>query len=86
VLLAARLPGCWAVVVLQQRPSYAAAARELKSVLMPAGDAWRAAWAIDPAVPLYGPDGFHPSITGTYLSRDLRATIRRIGACRRSTA
>jgi hypothetical protein len=34
----------------------------------PAGEAWRAAWAEDPALPLYGPDGFHPSPLGTYLA------------------
>ena len=37
-------------------------------LLLPAGDAWRAAWAVDPGLPLYGPDGFHPSPMGTYLS------------------
>ena len=48
--------------------SYAAAAKDVKGLLLPAGDAWRAAWAIDPALPLYGPDGFHPSPMGTYLA------------------
>ena len=48
--------------------SYAAAAKDVNGVLLPAGDAWRAAWAMDPELPLYGPDGFHPSTMGTYLS------------------
>jgi hypothetical protein len=48
--------------------SYAAAATDVKGLLLPAGDAWRAAWAIDAALPLYGPDGFHPSVMGTYLA------------------
>jgi hypothetical protein len=48
--------------------SYAAAARDVKGLLLPAGDAWRAAWAIDAALPLYGPDGFHPSVMGTHLA------------------
>jgi hypothetical protein len=48
--------------------SYAAAAKEVKGLLMPAGDAWRAAWAIDSNLPLYGPDGFHPSASGSYLA------------------
>ncbi len=48
--------------------SYAAAAKDVDAVLLPAGDAWRAAWAVDPKLPLYGPDGFHPSPMGTYLS------------------
>ena len=48
--------------------SYAAAAKDVKGLLLPAGDAWRAAWAADTALPLYGPDGFHPSPVGTYLA------------------
>jgi len=37
-------------------------------LLLPVGDAWREAWAIDAKLALYGPDGFHPSQTGTYLA------------------
>ena len=48
--------------------SYAAAAKDVKGLLLPAGDAWRAAWATDAGLPLYGPDGFHPSPMGTYLA------------------
>ena len=48
--------------------SYAVAAKTVNGLLLPAGDAWRAAWAIESRLPLYGPDGFHPSATGTYLS------------------
>jgi hypothetical protein len=48
--------------------SYAAAAKDVKAVLIPAGDAWRAAWATDSALQLYGPDGFHPSPIGSYLA------------------
>jgi len=48
--------------------SYAAAARLVNGVLLPAGDAWRAAWRTDPALPLYGPDGFHPSRLGSLLA------------------
>jgi hypothetical protein len=48
--------------------SYAAAAKDVDGLLLPAGDAWRAAWAEDSGLPLYGPDGFHPSAMGTYLS------------------
>jgi lysophospholipase L1-like esterase len=48
--------------------SYTAAAKDVKGLLLPAGEAWRAAWAIDSGLPLYGPDGFHPSEAGTYLS------------------
>jgi hypothetical protein len=48
--------------------SYAAAAREVQGLLLPAGDAWRAAWATDARLPLYDADGFHPSPMGTYLA------------------
>lgn len=48
--------------------SYASAAADVGGLLLPAGDAWRAAWRRDKALALYGPDGFHPSALGTYLS------------------
>jgi hypothetical protein len=48
--------------------SYAAAAADVGGLLLPAGDAWRAAWRRDKALALYGPDGFHPSALGTYLA------------------
>jgi hypothetical protein len=50
------------------RASYAAAAREIRGLLLPAGDAWRAAWRRDGRLPLYGNDGFHPSALGSYLA------------------
>ena len=48
--------------------SYARAAEGVGGMLFPVGEAWRAAWRRDPDVPLYGPDGFHPTATGTYLA------------------
>lgn len=48
--------------------SYAAAAKAVDGLLIPAGDAWRAAWEIDSKLPLYGADGFHPSAMGSYLA------------------
>ena len=48
--------------------SYARAAEEVTGMLLPVGEAWRAAWRRDPDVPLYGPDGFHPTPTATYLA------------------
>jgi hypothetical protein len=48
--------------------SYATAADLVDGVLLPAGEAWREAWRQDPDLPLYGPDGFHPSLAGTYLA------------------
>ena len=48
--------------------SYAAAARTVDGLLLPAGDTWLAAWRADPTLPLYGDDGFHPSPMGSYLA------------------
>ena len=48
--------------------SYATAAELTQGLLFPVGEAWRLAWAVDPNVPLYGPDRFHPSFLGSYLA------------------
>jgi hypothetical protein len=48
--------------------SYAGAAALVGGELLPAGDAWRAAWRRDPALALYGGDGFHPSRLGSLLA------------------
>ena len=48
--------------------SYAAAAADVGGLLLPAGDAWRAAWRRDPKLMFYGSDGFHPAPLGSYLA------------------
>ncbi len=48
--------------------AYTNAAEASGSMLLPAGEAWLAAWARNPSLDLYGPDGFHPSEAGTYLA------------------
>jgi hypothetical protein len=48
--------------------SYARAAEDVTGMLLPVGEGWRAAWRRDPEAPLYGPDGFHPTPTATYLA------------------
>ena len=48
--------------------SYAQAAEAVNGMLFPVGEAWRGAWRRDPDVPLYGPDGFHPTPTASYLA------------------
>jgi hypothetical protein len=48
--------------------SYTRAAESVNGLLYPVGEAWRSAWRRDSRLPLYGPDGFHPSNTGTYLA------------------
>ncbi len=48
--------------------SYRRAAIAVDGLSLPAGGAWKSAWAHDPALPLYGADRFHPSPLGTYLA------------------
>ena len=48
--------------------SYRLAAEDVAGILLPAGDAWVAAWREDPGLRLYGPDGFHPTLLGSYLA------------------
>jgi len=48
--------------------SYRLAAEAVGGTLLPAGEAWRAAWRADPDLPLYAADGLHPSVTGTYAA------------------
>jgi hypothetical protein len=48
--------------------SYANAAEAADAELYAAGVAWQSAWKRNPALHLYGPDGFHPSPLGTYLA------------------
>ena len=48
--------------------SYRLAARDVGAVLLPVGDAWLAAWRRKPSLALYGADGFHPTLAGSYLA------------------
>jgi hypothetical protein len=48
--------------------SYRLAAQDVDGMLFPAGSAWLAAWKLDAGLQLYGPDRFHPSRLGTYLT------------------
>lgn len=48
--------------------SYSRAARAARAELLPAGVAWQLAWRCNARTPLYGPDDFHPSPTGTYAA------------------
>lgn len=50
------------------RESYRAAAVAVNGMFIPAGEAWRAAWARDSTLALYDADAFHPSPLGTYLA------------------
>jgi hypothetical protein len=48
--------------------SYREAARANGAAFFPAGEAWRAALAAKPPIEVYGPDGLHPTIEGSYLA------------------
>ncbi len=48
--------------------SYRLAAQDVDGILLPAGEAWVAAWRRDRGLRLYGPDGVHPTELGTYLA------------------
>jgi hypothetical protein len=50
------------------RASYQQAAQAVGGLFLPAGEAWRVAWQSNADLHLYGPDGFHPSELGTYLT------------------
>ena len=50
------------------RMSYTNAAAAVDGILVPAGEAWRAAWRRDPTLELYSSDGFHPAPMGSYLA------------------
>lgn len=48
--------------------SYRLAAADIDAVLLPVGEAWRAAWKQAPSARLYGADNFHPSRDGSWLA------------------
>lgn len=48
--------------------SYRMAARDVRGLLFPVGEAWRAAWKRDPRTDLYSSDGLHPTVGGSYLA------------------
>ena len=50
------------------RDSYALAARDVSGWFLPAGETWRAAWRHEPSLALYGGDGFHPSVAGSWAA------------------
>lgn len=48
--------------------SYRRAAEAVAGLVFPVGEAWLAAWQLNPKFALYSNDGLHPTITGTYLA------------------
>jgi hypothetical protein len=53
---------------INARESFRLAAAAVGGVFLPAGEAWHIALAAHPGLPLYGPDGFHPSPMGSFLA------------------
>lgn len=47
---------------------YTQSALQTQSILAPGGLAWKHAWNLDPTLPLYSSDDFHPSIMGSFLA------------------
>ena len=50
------------------RDSYALAARDVEGWFLPAGETWRTAWEEEPDLALYGGDGFHPTVAGSWAA------------------
>jgi hypothetical protein len=48
--------------------NYRRAADSAKAAFYPVSQAWQEAQRLDPSLPLYGPDGFHPSPHGALLA------------------
>lgn len=48
--------------------SYRLAAEDVGGLWLPVGDVWLETWERLPSAPLYGPDQFHPSASGTYAA------------------
>jgi hypothetical protein len=48
--------------------SWHLAASDVGATLFAVGDAWRATWARDPGIRLYGDDGWHPGPDAAYLA------------------
>jgi hypothetical protein len=48
--------------------SYSIVSRELGALLLPVGEAWRAAWRRQADLQLYAEDQFHPDVIGSYLA------------------
>jgi hypothetical protein len=51
-----------------RRSAMLAAESVSNGLFLPIGEAWRAALIADPAIQLYGGDGYHPGGLGTYLA------------------
>lgn len=46
--------------------SYQLAAQDVRGMMIPSGEVWRAAWKRNPSLAFYSPDGLHPSALGSY--------------------
>jgi hypothetical protein len=46
--------------------SYRLAAQDIHGFFFPAAETWLETWAFNPAIEMYGSDGFNPSVSGSY--------------------
>lgn len=58
----------YASMQAQLTKGYMDIAQEEKIPVAPVGEAWKTALGHDASAPLWGPDGSHPSVQGTYLA------------------
>jgi hypothetical protein len=56
------------LMIEQIAPAYRNLALSNETLLAPVGEAWQMALTLRPDLPLYDPDGSHPSPSGTYLT------------------
>lgn len=66
----------YAAMQAQVTRGYRTIADELQAVVAPVGDAWASVVARHPDIPLWQPDGSHPTVQGTFLAANvLYATL-----------
>lgn len=69
-------PALYMVWAIQSEPewfdavhdSYELAAQDVDGLFLPAGEAWRAGWRLDPSLALYSADGLHATAAGSYAA------------------
>jgi hypothetical protein len=63
----------YATMQVRVTEGYQTIAQELNLTVAPVGDAWAAVMAADPDIPLFQPDGSHPTVQGTFLAANVLA-------------
>lgn len=55
--------------------SYRLAAQDVVGVYLPVGNTWLAVWNQIPTAPLYGGDGYHPGLAGSYAAAVVMVSV-----------